>query len=333
MTKGRMTYIDVVAGIMIIWMILGHCRHFSSYQLPFPNYLAFYMPWFFYKSGLFFNTKENKDLLRNDVAKYLRFFLVYSFIGWVVWSICGLLDDSILLKDCFVKPINTFAKSGCIKGNGALWFLLSLFIVRQIANVILKNCNKHIPIFTIPIISFFCFVAAYLLYANRWYSHSWWIGNILSGLCFFLLGYWLRDKEKRTRLFIISVLVYFSIVFASSANLIDGFPYLYMHANKMYSGNYLLFFPMALAGIIMTNNVFRYLCKHMNIRIFEYVGQNSMNFYVTHWILFTIVVFVAKYFFDIVHQTSLMLLLVVTSVVILPLLSMLINSLKTKYGI
>lgn len=321
----RLDYVDVVAGIMIIWMILGHCNYFSSFQqLPFRKFFSFYMPWFFYKSGMFFSPKGYAELLKKDANKYLRVFIVYSFIGWFVWCICGLIGNTLSLKDCISSPIHSFIKSGCIIGNGALWFLLSMFFVRQIGNFALK-IKLH------PLVSsLICFSIAFLLYSLKWYNHTSWFGNVFAGLCFFLIGYWLKKTEQNKCVFLISILVYGLVLCAFLFGLIDYFPHLYMHANKMFRGNYLLFFPMAVAGIVMTNNIFRILCKHIKFRILGYVGFYSMNFYVTHWILFTIVVFVSKYVFQIESPLCLFWILVISSIIFLPLINKAIKTLKVK---
>ena len=99
MEANRKAYIDAVAGIMIIWMVLGHCNHFSNYcPCAMGNtykLLGFYMPWFFYKSGTFFSNKGQIELLKKDTSKYLRYFGVYSLIGWLVWSILGLISQPL----------------------------------------------------------------------------------------------------------------------------------------------------------------------------------------------------------------------------------------------
>ena len=141
MTK-RFNYIDAIAGIMIIWMILGHCTTFSHYRLPFREFLSFYMPWFFYKSGMFFKARNQKDLLQKDLRKYIKPFIVYSLVGYVVWCVCGLIDGSQSFLSCVWRPVKSFYKSGCVVGNGALWFLLTLFITRFIGNMLI---NKKLP--------------------------------------------------------------------------------------------------------------------------------------------------------------------------------------------
>lgn len=149
-------------------------------------------------------------------------------------------------------------------------------------------------------------------------------------MCFFATGYWLKDKEK-TLVFLLSLFFYGFVVVVYSVGWIHDFPYLYMHANIIANrSSYLLFFPTALAGIIVTNVIFRLLCEFMRFRVLEYIGKNSMNFYVTHWILFVFVTFVAKYFFSIESPVLLFTILLVVSITILPIIAMIPNLLKGK---
>ncbi len=63
MGKDRVAYIDMAAGIMILWMMLGHVSG-SRLEFTTPSFYGmmrrlffFFMPWFFYKSGMFFFTR------------------------------------------------------------------------------------------------------------------------------------------------------------------------------------------------------------------------------------------------------------------------------------
>lgn len=57
----RKEYIDVVAGIMILWMIVGHLRQVSGFNLDYPNILYFFMPWFYYKAGALSDEKALRE--------------------------------------------------------------------------------------------------------------------------------------------------------------------------------------------------------------------------------------------------------------------------------
>ena len=320
--KERLTYIDAVAGLMIGWMILGHCSYFSHYSLSFFKFLGFYMPWFFYKSGMFFSPKKRGELFWKDVHKFIRLYVVYCFLGWIIWAIFSIINGSSIVN-CIVSPVNSFVFNGAVTGNGALWFLLSLFFVRQASNVALKKVHP-------PFLAIVCFIIAFALNKIGWYNYSWWLGNIFSGMFFFLMGYYLKDKEDNIELFLTSIIVFGCVLLAYFVGWIMDFPYLYMHANKMYRGDYVLFYPMALAGIIMTNNVFRIVCKYVRFYILGYIGRKSMYFYVTHWILFIAVVFIAKSIFHIGSAFHLFIILLCSSVVFLPLISRSIDALKSS---
>ena len=323
----RIIYVDVVAGIMIVWMILGHCVFFSNQPFPFFKYLGFYMPWFFYKSGMFFKQRNQSALLRKDISKLIRYFVVYSIIGWFVWSICGLVEGTLQLKDCFIKPVYEFIHRGSIHANGPLWFLLSLFFVRQCSNFFLNK--KFSPL----IISIVCYGIGFILYVLGWHNHSWWLGNIFTGLCFFLMGYWLKDKEAQKVVFLLSIIIYGFVLYAYCCGWIMKFPYLYMHANNISGGfYYLLFFPMALAGIIVTNNIFRLLSKQVRFRVLKYIGSNSMYFYVIHWILMIFTLFVSRFFFGVESPATQFTILVVVNILFLPMINEMIKSLKAKYS-
>lgn len=59
----RKQYIDAVAGVMILWMIIGHLQQVTGYYLDYPNILFFFMPWFYYKAGAL-----SKDYTLREIA-------------------------------------------------------------------------------------------------------------------------------------------------------------------------------------------------------------------------------------------------------------------------
>ena len=63
----RQSNIDSVAGLLIIHMILGHCiqvtdcRDLTLYK--WMQVLSFFMPWFFFKSGMFYKERKPVEVL------------------------------------------------------------------------------------------------------------------------------------------------------------------------------------------------------------------------------------------------------------------------------
>lgn len=103
-----------------------------------------------------------------------------------------------------------------------------------------------------------------------------------------------------------------------------------MHSNKMYNGNYLLFYPTALAGIVMTNNLFKLLYRRCRFCFLEYIGVNAMTFYTIHWILLVVVSFVATFVLKIKDPSMLFIVLLSACVFLLPLITEIINYSKNR---
>lgn len=109
MPDNRLKYIDVAAGIMIVWMVLFHAlgsgweisKEYTYPCLVFP-YFHFFMPWFFYKSGFLFKHRNRVELYGKDAKKLLVPFLIWSLVGFVLfisfaaWG--GYLSKGIIIK-------------------------------------------------------------------------------------------------------------------------------------------------------------------------------------------------------------------------------------------
>lgn len=103
--------------------------------LPF---LTFSMPWFFYKSGLFFKVMPLREGIEKDVRKLLIPFLKWSLIGYMLYLLLLLIEGNFTWRDCVADPLKTFAIYGYIPLNVPAWFVLSLFFVRVIARFLIQ---------------------------------------------------------------------------------------------------------------------------------------------------------------------------------------------------
>ena len=267
MENKRIPYIDVAAGILILWMIFQHAVQSAwligssspgemyawNPNVWFP-YLNFFMPWFFYKSGAFFQKRSIKDLLVKDYRKLMRTFLIWSLVGYMFYLLLGVYDHTLTLHDALYTPTRRFFFYGFIAINSPLWFLITLIGVRFVANILLPQNDdqyKHYKYAAIvlcgALIAFGCHV-----YDNPLVPL--WVANGAAGLAFFTIGYWLHNYERCTWLLIPCVLGYI-------ISCILGWNSVCMHTNELLDGYYLLWFPSALCGIICFNAVCGYLCE------------------------------------------------------------------------
>lgn len=139
----RKEHIDVLRGIGIVLMIMGHV----GFGGKFDRYIhSFHMPLFFLISGYLYNKKKDTGIKTLLIDKVKRFIVPYLFFGMVNYCFWLFLER----KEHFVfEPIsrliwhNTQGLPIC----GAIWFLTALFwtsvfyilIDRHITNKEIKN--------------------------------------------------------------------------------------------------------------------------------------------------------------------------------------------------
>ena len=322
MPNQRTPYIDFAAAIMILWMIIYHALCYSwgfdlrGYWdvadislLPqdvkalinsegkletmnpciFFPYLSFFMPWFFYKSGQFFRKRPWKEQLDKDARKLLRTFVIWSAIGYVMFLVFGMLQHTLTLRSATYSIVRGLFLTGKVPINEPLWFLLTLFGVRLIANVALpEKGDRYHYLKTLALVAI-GYVVSYLAYRFNHRLLPYWVANGAAGFSFFVLGYGLKEYENKWWLIIPCLLVYIVCCFI-------GFPMVDMMYNKLLAGNYLFWIPVAFCGIITFNTICRLICKVISVRPLEIVGQNAMTIYVTHILIVLTLQFVITYF-------------------------------------
>lgn len=132
----RETYLDIVGGLLLIYMICWHCALASGTAAEFKKYtfwLGFFLPWFFFKGGLFFKPRENKEVIKIGYKRLIIPFLWFSLIGTIILWTGQIINGDFTIYTVNKNIIGFFAY-GSFYGNLALWFLLSLYAVRIIFN-------------------------------------------------------------------------------------------------------------------------------------------------------------------------------------------------------
>lgn len=312
--------LDIVCGVLIIHMILWHISQWTGINYEGNQALYFFMPWFFFKSGMYFKPSENyKERFIKDARRLLVPYVSFSVIGQVVFCI-GLLIQGDTNWVHYVNFPKSLLSTGALFANYPLWFLLSLFIVKTIYNRITSRISDYYVIAIALAIAITC---NYFGIDTPRY-----LPNCALGLAFFVLGLRLKSIQYfSNRLFLIAVLLYVaSFVFPSR---IDMFP------NTLLMGNYVLALLYALSGIIVIDRVARSTPPHtykiLIIRVLANIGKDSMNYYVLHWIiLMTVRIIVLDVMqiekCNIVYPIS----MIVACAVFLPLMSHLVNNTRLK---
>lgn len=342
----RLPWLDFASGIMILWMIVYHAISTAwGYEvhdlwgitdaslLPegvhafincngklellnpcvvFP-WLHFFMPWFFYKSGQFFKKTSTKDLWKKDSQKLLKTFVIWSAIGYIFYLLIGLLNDSLTLRNTTYSIVRGLFLTGKVPINTPLWFLLTLFGVRFVANKLLPDREEKYMWLKIAVMILSGYVVSYLAYRYNHRLLPYWVANGAAGLSFFTVGYAMRDYEQKWLVIVPCILVYV-------LGCVFGFPIVDMWPNQLVAGNYLLWIPSALCCIIAYNALCQWTYQFIRIKPIELVGKNAMMIYVIHILIVTIFVDLVLYYCNVSIQSLAVIgLIIAVYAVMLPL--------------
>ena len=276
----RKQYIDAVAGVMILWMVIGHLQQVTGYYLDYPNILFFFMPWFYYKAGALSKDYTLREIANRGGGEFIKPFVVYGLIGQIILVICMLLEHETSLKPYLYSPIRSLILGGTIPGNPPLWFIPSLFVTQCLfAFMRDRKINIYICAFIgllggalLPIIN--CdFVPVY-------------IGSGILGVFYFAMGRIMHKYEGTWKVIVGAVLVCAVLL------LINHTPNAELRYITQYSGNVLDYIQgvgVAICGCFIINAILCFLQPIVKFAVLRWVGRNAMDFYVTHWIVLLII--------------------------------------------
>lgn len=165
----RIVWIDLAKAIAIVLMVIGH----SAIPEGLSKWIfSFHMPFFFFVSGLFLNTK--KDSFRHFLRKRL-----YSLI--IPWILCSLIVLPLYLNFTD-RNLSHFFKFGW---DIALWFVPVLFLTEISYYLLFNRGNIYFKLAL-------CGLLAFLLYKVGFHT-VFKVENIFLALVFFGVG----QKNKK----------------------------------------------------------------------------------------------------------------------------------------
>lgn len=272
----RFFYIDTLSGLLICYMMLYHILLRGLVNCSVDNIwlepLQFFMFWFFFKSGMFYAPKISNDLFVRGGESLIPL-LVYSLIGHIVECIKLFVNGDLNWKHYLLTPFKEFVCTGSVTGNQPLWFLFSLFIVQLLFNELFVRKTKPILILLlsllIPIVLFYCGDNNLFIY----------LANVPLGMAAYTCGYMIKEKQFEKSFFFPALMIYLGVMLLQPSHLV-------FRSNTLNSGgHYLLAIAFSLSACVVFNNVFK---KLPNCSWLQFIGKNSMTYYVTHWIILNI---------------------------------------------
>lgn len=268
--KGRLHYIDVIKGILILLVVFGHI----SWQANVTGvtndvfaivgrigffYSPFYMAAFFAVTGYCTNfDKPYKQYLWTDIKTLLFPSISLCVVAVVIrFVMMGEWDFS------WVSP-SRVARFGSLH-----WFLPALFWAKQI-HFLLHKLNQYL-LFGIYLI---LAVVGFMLY--RFILEYWWINHGLMFVVFLQLGAYIKKHNIKYE----KMCGLFYLLYVSLMQFISG------HVPYIVSETHLRVFEIPLfiiSSILGTIGIF-YVGKKINCnKILEFLGRNSIVIYCLHF--------------------------------------------------
>lgn len=278
MKTNRVTWLDMLKGIGIFFVVLGH----APIDLWLKSYIfSFHMPLFFFASGYLFDGAKYarfKDFFKRKFKTLMLPYIYFSAISialYVFFARFGQTKSAIDFKEIFLQFI--IAKRNYISFNKALWFLPALFLVCIIYYLLKKLIKDDLAIISI---SLFLSAIGYIYFKTLIKPKLFWtLDASFYYLAFYAAGNLIRERNEifQKKYSVYSAYLFLTLTLIVNASLLFNFEL--FEQIKLYSNSLLFGF----AGITTFALLSKYvLDKFGKINIFDYLGKNSLLIFVLH---------------------------------------------------
>ena len=280
----RLHYIDVCKGILIIIVVLHHVFGLMRKYEYLPEqtdyieklYVPFFLVSFFVVTGFCSNyNKDFKSFLRQNIKTLLVPAVIFYLL---IHSIDLMLTHQFTL-------LNSVKMLGRILIFGGVWFLTSLFFAKLIAYSLINNqkikkiyhsdsWGGHVFVFLLFLMLLSSVLSTYKI------IEPWCMYHSLGLVIFMVIGMYMKKLSIGLWTFISSLIVY--------AMYVCILVHYDMHLPRITSklSLYPYEIPLFLIGAISGTLIVWYISKMIDRNdILEYLGRNSLEIYLTHWII------------------------------------------------
>lgn len=294
--------IDIVKGIGIIFMVLGHCG------APFTQFIyLFHIGVFLLLSGICFNSEYSDSIggLKKLLVKRIRsLWIPYFFINELLLIFHNLFvriniydDQMININQFIIKTFKIIFFSAGEQLGGATWFFRVLFITTMLYSflefIIKKITKKYLNVLMMAIAILFLLVGYILNFKNINLKLQ--LSTVFSVLILFAIGVLISKKN------IIDFMDKFKTKVTSLVNIIACFALLVVIGqtgedisivDNKYN-NPLLYVIATLLGFVMVYYVATIIERNGKItNIVSYVGKNTVPIILLHFVSFKVYTFV-----------------------------------------
>lgn len=292
--NNRLEYIDSAKGICISILVYYHIVFVYEVHIPLTFLLyTFFIPLFFFTSGLFFKTYDGfKEFIRKKTNQ-----LIIPFLFWLLANaiLLPILDPymgnwkiptfSELTTNIVLIPQNFYQEEYYVNSIWFIWCLILINLIYYPIKKLSSGCKKETLILVVS--SLAIGITGICLAVFR-INIPFFIDTTLTVLPFFMMGNVLKkqicseSKIKNNWLFLVLAIAAFATNYLlSGTNLIRG--HFVFRPNESYDLAWLTVYPLGLIGTFGVIWITRFFKK---MPLFSYFGQYSLIILVTHRYVF-----------------------------------------------
>lgn len=317
----RLEFLDVVGGVMVVWMIVSHVFQWShliecNVYTTASRFFFMFMAWFFFKGGMFAKERTSREDIKKWSHRLLLPFVVFTAIGmFFYWIQLYLMGDRSWIH-YILSPIKAFLLSGSFPGNLPLWFLGTLFVVRTLFGLLVNRKYTDF-VLAASLVALYLIKYEDLFHIREYMNYPYYIYNIFLGLIFYWIGYRLKNMQYCPYVALIGIAILLLVFVVPS--------FCDFRSSKV-QGNFLLFVLSATIACIVVNNLFQILCKRIKFRLLSHIGKQSMFYFCTHWIFLIIIKITVVIPLNVVDPERLFMIYSVGLIILLPVSNKLLSA-------
>lgn len=267
MTKAYFKEIDILKGIGIYLVVLGHLN------LPLAMskvIFSFHMPLFFFISGFVFKSKANLEFIKDRFNRILMPFYIFSSITFLLYYILNFPKTALTFKDFLIGTLSGISNDHYLSWNVALWFLPSLFFLNVFFNFMRHLFRNYAEILLLILF----LLSLFLIKDRNWTFLPFHMGSALLMVPFFIAGTWLKGNYSKVSKLInkndwmMIVAIVFILVGILTGDFNSQIPDVRVHiigdAFFFYVGAF-----FTILGLLL-------FCRYIKSRILIWLGLNSL---------------------------------------------------------
>ena len=301
-------YMNLVKALGIIAMVIGH-SNYSSKQIIYQYHMAL----FFFASGYFYNNKNSKTPIKYIIKKiksnyltYVKYCLLFLalrniFLNTHIYSPNDFTTNNIIYS---IKEILTLNYNEGLLGT--FWFIVTLFYISILYNVISYICYKITPqkceeLKLITIIALFLYGFLTLKYNINLYelikpkhillfrfTFRLISPKVLITLLIYHLGYVYKQYEDKIKFKFSYFIVCIALLFLNSKYGNIGM------ANNTFV-NPPFFISSSLLGIYINIYIAKFIYDRYENKLLHFIGKHTLSIMIFHFLAFKIVTLIIIY--------------------------------------